>query len=77
MPSFTSENFEVDGLVAITVVGAGLMMCVRRNLAVNMGVGVVLFSIILAVLLWLHDTRLTLPLPTISEGTPSINIMPS
>ena len=62
----------IAGLLAIAVVGAGLMMCVRRNLAVNMAVGVVLFSIILAVLLWLHDTRLTLPLPTISEGIVTI-----
>ena len=68
----TYNRAAIAGLLAIAVVGAGLMMCVRRNLAVNMAVGVVLFSIILAVLLWLHDTRLTLPLPTISEGIVTI-----
>ena len=68
----TYNRSAIAGLLAIAVVGAGLMMGVRRNLAVNMAVGVVLFSIILAVLLWLHDTRLTLPLPTISEGIVTI-----
>ena len=68
----TNNRSAIAGLLAIAVVGAGLMMCVRRNLAVNMAVGVVLFSIILAVLLWLHDTRLTLPLPAISEGIVTI-----
>ena len=68
----TNNRSAIAGLLAIAVVGAGLMMCVRRNLAVNMAVGVVLFSIILAVLLWLHDTRLTLPLPPISDGIVTI-----
>ena len=68
----TYNRSAIAGLLAITVVGPGLMMCVRRNFAVNMAVGVVLFFIILAVLLWLHDTRLTLPLPTISEGIVAI-----
>ena len=68
----TNNRSAIAGLLAIAVVGAGLMMCVRRNLTVNMAVGVVLFSIILAVLLWLHDTRLTLPLPAISEGIVTI-----
>ena len=68
----TNNRSAIAGLLAIAVVGPGLMMCVRRNIAVNMAVGVVLFSIILAVLLWLHDTRLTLPLPTISEGIVTI-----
>ena len=64
----TNNRSAIAGLLAIAVVGPGLMMCVRRNLAVNMAVGVVLFSIILAVLLWQHDTRRSMHVPPISEG---------
>ena len=45
------------GLLAIAVVGAGLTMARRRNLAVNVAVSAVVVMVILALVLWLHQTR--------------------
>ena len=53
----THNRAAVAGLMAIVVVGAGLTMARRRNLAVNVAVSAVVAMVILALVLWLYQTR--------------------
>ena len=53
----TYNRAAMAGLLAIAVVGAGLTMVRRRNLAVNVAVFAVVVMVSLAMVLWLYQTR--------------------
>jgi len=65
----TQNRSAMAGLLAIAVVGAGLTMVRRRNLAVNVAVSAVVVMVILAMVLWLHQTRGNIQPP---EGTVAV-----
>ena len=65
----TYNRAAMAGLLAIAVVGAGLTMVRRRNLAVNVAVSAVVAMAILAMVLWLYETRGNILPP---EGTVAV-----
>jgi O-antigen ligase len=53
----TNNRSAMAGLLMVLVVGAGLMMSVRRDLAVNVVISAVVIAVMAALVLWLYETR--------------------
>ena len=53
----TRNRSALAGLSMMMVVGAGLTMARRRNLAINVVISVVAIAVLAALVLWLHETR--------------------
>ena len=53
----TTNRSAMAGLLMMLVVGAGLMMSVRRDLAVNVVISAIVIAVMGALVLWLYETR--------------------
>ena len=65
----TRNRSAMAGLSMMMVVGAGLTMARRRNLAINLVISVVVIAVLTALVLWLNETRGWIKTP---EGTVAI-----
>ena len=65
----TNNRSAMAGLSMMMVVGAGLTMARRRNLAINLVISVVVIAVLTALVLWLNETRGWIKTP---EGTVAI-----